>query len=252
MATLTKKLSPEQFRERLFAIMDRKHHWAWPQFSGNTITKDQLKIFYRQEYAVYVRDFAVLLARVHGKNPPRPIRKILAKNLYEEDAGGLSLGQPHPDLFLIMMVGLGFNRAEFRDIELLSNSRAYREWLDAITSDADWIVGAAVLTIFVEGSANDRQEILKPCPRKTPAEIEDIVMKHPLVQYHGVPPEFMDLVRAGQMVDPGHRLAAYNMITSHTVELSQQQTVLDHLEQALKLWLHYRDGIARACGLRES
>lgn len=246
-----KKFSTEQFREQLLSIMDRKDHWAWPHFSGSKVTKNQLRIHFRQEYAVYVRDFPVLLARVHGKNPPREVRGILAANIYEEDTGGLSLGRSHPDLFLAMMMGLGFERTEFRDVELLSSSRVYREWLDTITQERDWIVAAAVLTIFVEGSINDRQEILHPSQKKTPAEIEDLVKKHPLVQYHGLSPTYMDLVRAHHMVEPGHRHTAYHMVLTHAVEPEQQHAVIDHLKEALKHWLHLRDGIARACGLRE-
>ncbi|WP_447973138.1 TenA family transcriptional regulator [Nitrospira sp. Kam-Ns4a] len=247
-----RKLSADQFRDRLLSVMDRKNHWAWPYFSGNKITRDQLKIHFRQEYAVYVRDFPVLLARIYGKNPPRDVRSILAKNIYEEDTGGLSLGRPHPELFLTMMMGLGFPRSEFRDVELLSPSRAYREWLDSVTMERDWITGAAVLTIFVEGSVNDRQEILQGLKPKTPAEIEDLVMKHPLVQYHGLSPEYMDLVRAHYMVEPGHRHAAYQIVVTHAVEAEQQQAVLDALNEALQYWLHFRDGIARCCGLREA
>ena len=37
-----KPFTPEQFRERLLAIMDRKQHWAWPLLMGPGITKDQL------------------------------------------------------------------------------------------------------------------------------------------------------------------------------------------------------------------
>ncbi|MEW6543258.1 MAG: iron-containing redox enzyme family protein [Nitrospirota bacterium] len=249
---MIKKLSSEQLRERLLSIMDRKHHWAWPHFAGNRITKAQLKVHFRQEYAVYVRDFPVLMARVYGKNPPREVRSILATNIYEEDTGGLSLGRPHPDLFLTMMLGLGFERSEFRDVELLASSRVYREWLDLVTCERDWLVGVAVLTIFVEGSINDRQEILHPSVPKTPSEIEELIVKHPLVQYQGLPPKYLDLVRAHHMVEPGHRHAAYNIVLTHALEAEQQQAVLDGLEQALKHWLHFRDGIARACGLKET
>jgi pyrroloquinoline quinone (PQQ) biosynthesis protein C len=247
---MLKKLSTDQLRERLLSIMDRKNHWAWPHFKGNKITKEQLNIHFRQEYAVYVRDFPVLLARIHGKNPPREVRTMLAKNIYEEDTGGLSLGRPHPDLFLTMMLGLGYERSEFRDVELLSNSRVYREWLDMVSLDRDWVVGAAVLTIFVEGSIHDRQEILHPSPPKTPAEIEDLIQKHPLVQHHGLSPKYLDLVRAHHMVEPGHRHVAYDMILTHAVETIQQQAVLDSLNEALTHWLYFRDGIARACGLK--
>ena len=83
-----KRLTRTQFLERLLSIMDRKHHWAWPIIMGPGITKAQLKLHYQQEYLVYVRDFPVLLARVHGQNPPPDVRRMLAENIYEEDTGG--------------------------------------------------------------------------------------------------------------------------------------------------------------------
>ncbi len=246
-----KKLSINQFRERLLDVMDRKHHWAWPHFSGPQVTKAQLKLHFRQEYAVYVRDFPVLLARVHGKNPPQEVRSTLAENIYEEDTGGLSLGRPHPELFLTMMRGLGYDEKEFQRVKLLPTSQAYRHWLERVTLEQDWLVGMAVLTIFVEGNIQDRQEILCHSLPKTPAEIEDYIRKHPLVQYQGLSPEYLDLARTHQMVEAGHRQAAYDMVLQYAVTQSQQQAVLDHLHEALKLWLSYRDGIARACKLKK-
>ncbi|MEK6525482.1 MAG: iron-containing redox enzyme family protein [Nitrospirota bacterium] len=247
-----RKLSTDQFRERLLDIMDRKHHWAWPHFSGNTISKDQLKIHFRQEYAAYVRDFPVLLARIHGKNPPPEVRSVLAANIYEEETGGLSLGRSHPDLFLTMMRGLGYDLTDFHNVELFPASRSYRRWLDTVSLKRDWVVGAAVLTIFVEGSLNDRQEILNPSPPKTPAEIEDAVKKHPLFLYHGLSLQYMDLTRAHLMVESGHRHDAYDMVLKHAIEPQQQHAVIDCLREALKHWLRFRDGIARACGLRKT
>lgn len=245
-----RRLPRNAFRERLLGIMDRKHHWAWPHFSSSLVTKRQLQIHFQQEYAVYVRDFPVLLARVHGKNPPRPVRTILAENIYEEDTGGLSFGQAHPELFLQMMEGLGFRRTAFEDIILLPASRRYRQWLDGVTGQPDWLPGAAVLTIFVEGSMYDRQEILHPSPPKTVAEIEDIVVKHPLVQHHGLDPARMNLIRAHQKVEAGHRQAAYEIVMNHAIEPRQQQAVIGHLEEALGYWLDYRNGVARACRLK--
>src|SRR6266498_2325064 len=198
-----KPLSSDQFREKLMAIMDRKDHWAWPQFTGPQVTKAQLEMHYRQEYAVYVRDFPVFLSRIHGKNPPRPVRSELAKNVYEEDTGGLTLGQSHSDLFLTMMLGLGFERAHFRDVNLLAESRAYREWLDSITSTGDWLTALAIVTILVAGSAHDRQELLHPSPAKDAAQIEDVVQKHPLVLNHGIDPKYLDLIRVQSMVEAG-------------------------------------------------
>lgn len=245
------KPSAEQFRERIFEIVSRKQHWSAPYFDGSTATKAQLHIHFRQEYAVYIRDFSVLLARIVGKNPPWRIRRHLATTMYEEETGGLSLGKPHQELFLQMMIGLGYNRAEFRDVELLSSSYAYREWLDGICDQEEWIVGAAVLTIFVEGSANDREEVFMQKEPKSEAEIEDIVRKHPLVVYHGLLPEHLDLIRAHEMTEPCNRAIVYDLIVQEAVESGTQALVLEKLEQGLQVWLQYRGGIARACGLRQ-
>jgi pyrroloquinoline-quinone synthase len=237
------------FLERLLAVMERKHHWAWSHFSGPSVTTEQLKIHFRQEYAVYVRDFPVFLARLHGMNPPQRVRAVLAENIYEEDTGGLSVGRAHPALFLEMMEGLGYPRAAFEEVPLLAASKTYREWLERVTLHRDWLIGVAVLTIFVEGSVNDRREILDPSPRKTAGDIERFVDAHPLVRHHGLPPKAMDLIRAHQMVEAGHRHAAYEMVLSHAVTADQQAGVLGALDESLEHWLRYRDGIAEACGL---
>lgn len=245
-----RKLSPEHFRERLFDVLRRKHHWATDHFTGNKITKDHLNIHYHQEYVVYIRDFAILLARIVGKNPPWEARRRLATMIYEEETGGLTLGQPHQELFLQMMIGLGFDRAGFRDVELLSSSRAYREWLDTISQEEDWLVGATVLTIFVGGTDHDQEDVLYPRRSKTPAEIEDAIMKHPLVQYHGLSPACMDYIRVHEMAEPGCRRAVYDMVTHHATESDRQERVLARVDEALRVWSRYQDGIARACGLR--
>ena len=117
-------LGPAQFRERLLSIMDRKNHWAWPAFSGPDISAAQLKVHFQQEFATYVCDFPVLLARIHAGNPPPDVRRMLAENIYEEDTGGLSFGKSHSELFLLMMRGLGFSEPDFKNIRFLPAARA--------------------------------------------------------------------------------------------------------------------------------
>ena len=238
-----------QFRNQLLNRMSHKDHWAWPQFVGPSIFKSQLKIHYQQEYAVYVRDFPVYLARIHGKNPPLPVRKMLAENIFEEDTGKLSLGAAHPQLFITMMQGLGFRRKDFDQIPLLPATHRYRQWLDRMSDHKDWVVGAAVMTIFVEGSLHDRAEMSRPARPKTERQISVKIKDHPLVKFHGVKPEAMDLIRAHQMVEGGHRHDAYAMVVNHTKTRAQQDHILATLQRTLDLWLRYRDGVARACGV---
>jgi pyrroloquinoline-quinone synthase len=237
------------FLGQLLSVMDCKHHWAWPHFAGPAVTKKQLKTHFCQEYQVYVRDFPVFLARIHGQSPPQRVRTMLAENIYEEDTGRLSVGRPHPTLFMEMMNGLGFSPELLEQATLLPASRAYREWLDSITGQADWLVSIAVLTIFVEGSIHDRRELLHSASPKTPQEIEDLISAHPLVRHHGLSPDVMDLVRAHQMVEAGHRHDAYETVVGYAEKADQQSRVLDALRLSLDRWLRYRDGVADACGI---
>jgi pyrroloquinoline-quinone synthase len=153
----------------LLSIMDRKDHASYWRLMGPGATRRQLLTHYRQEWAVYVRDFPIFLARVHARCPVPEIRQELAENLYEEETGKISGGGPHAELFLQMMEGLRFDRRHFEQVRLLPESRAYRTYLDHATLRSPWVVGLAVATIFVEGSRNDRSEIsAEPLPEPAP------------------------------------------------------------------------------------
>src|ERR1041385_9173269 len=175
---MMRPMTKSRFQEELLRIMDRKHHWAWPSFADGTVTVDQLSCHFQQEYGVYVRDFPVFLAHIHGRNPPASVRRMLAENIYEEDTGGLSLGKSHPELFLQMMAGLGFQAETFENVRLLPGARRYRAWLERASNHRNWVVGAAVMTVFVEGSIKDRNELSEPSKPKTAEEIESIVQQH--------------------------------------------------------------------------
>lgn len=247
---MTTRTTTARFLDALLCIMDGKHHWAWDYFADGRLTRDQLLIHFQQEYAVYVRDFPVYLARIHGKNPPAPVRRMLAENIYEEDTGGLSVGTSHPELFLRMMAGLGFSPRDFERVRLLPASRRYRAWLDRMSNHRRWMVGAAVLTIFVEGSVKDRHEIREPSKPKSAEEIEAIIQAHPLVRCHGLSPERMELIRAHQLVEAGHRHDAYDMVVNYTPP-AVRPAVVAALRTSLSLWLRYRDAVVRACGIRK-
>ena len=239
-------------RERLLGIMDEKDHWAWPFLTRPGLSRAQLWVHFRHEYQVYVRDFPVLLARVLGQGPPADVRGALAENIYEEQTGGLSVGRAHPELFLEMMEGLGF---EPRELEtsvpaLETEAVTYRRFLDQVTVASPWFVGAAVMTIFVEGSRHERAELDGV---RTSVAPEEAIAAHPLVRYYGCPPERMTLVRAHREVEGGHRRDAWRMVLAHTAEDPVQgERVESAVYRALTLWTAYRDGVARAMGLTKS
>jgi pyrroloquinoline-quinone synthase len=233
--------------ESLLSVMDRKDHWAWTHFSEGRADRRQLLLHYQQEYEVYVRDFPILLSRVHARCPHAEVRRDLAENLYEEETGGLSRSQPHPELFVTMMEGLGFARADFEGIAMIPEAAAYRAFVDRVTMRRPWIEGAAVVTLFIEGSREERRHIAADGP---PAgDIERELAGHFLVRHYGVDPRYLDLKRAHHAVETGHRAMAWRMVLGHVPPGAEGDSLRRLLQRTLAHWKRYRDGVARACGI---
>jgi pyrroloquinoline quinone (PQQ) biosynthesis protein C len=238
--------------ERLLGLMDRKNHWAWPHFTRPGLSRAQLLVHFRHEFHTYVRDFPVLLARVLGQGPADDVRKALASNIDEEQTGKYSFGTSHPDLFLEMMAGLGIDPSAVtaREPPLEPEAVAYRRLLDDLSATPPWIVGAAVLTIFVEGSIHEREE---RSGRRVVPPIETAIADHPMVRHYGCPPESMRLARAHRVVEGGHREDAWEMLLRHAPTDDRGRTAIANaVESALESWLRYRDAVVRAMSLTRS
>jgi pyrroloquinoline-quinone synthase len=236
-------MSGDVLRERLLAIMDGKNHARWPAFGRPGLSRAQLTIHFGQEFVTYVRDFPVLLARVLAQAPPDEVRRALAENLYEEQTGGLSFGSSHPALFLAMIDGLGIDRAHVERARPLPESARYRAFLDEASASPPWVVGAAVVTIFVEGSVHERAELAGT--RALP-EVEEAIREHPMVKHYGCPPAAMGLVRAHRAVERGHRADAWRMVQDHAD--GHEDAIVAAVSRARALWLAYRDAVCdEAC-----
>lgn len=235
-----------RFRETVLRVMDRKHHWAWSHLSGPDATRAQLLVHYQQEYLTYVRDFPAFLGRLHGRCDDALSRRLLAENIYEEETGGISRTGPHPELFLHMMKGLGFSRRLFDSITPLPEAIRYRAWLDRATSREPWAVGAAVITIFVEGSVHERAALSEERAGAAPRPFNP--RGDPLARHQGLSSSYLTLKKAHAMVENGHRLAAWKMVERHAGEETKDR-VVRAMEKSLGLWLRFRDGVARAAGL---
>jgi pyrroloquinoline-quinone synthase len=234
----------EKFRDELLAIMGRKDHWAWPAFTSGKVSKDRLHIHFEQEYATYVRDFPVMVGWAYVQCPVAEVRRRLAENLYEEETGGLVAGRPHPELFLEYPRGLNMNLSRFANVQLLPAAKRYRDFLNDATQKRGWEVAAAVVTIFVEGTKDERGAIEPTAHKSEPLRLEE----HPLVKYYAMPVEHLALTKAHRQVEGQHRAAAWKAILDH-VPYSVRPTVVTAMYEALHLWLRYRDQVATSCGL---
>jgi Iron-containing redox enzyme len=233
-----------EFRESLLGIMERKVHWAWPGFTAGLVPKSHLHIHLEQEYATYVRDFPVLVARAYINCPVAEVRRELAENIYEEETGGLHAGRPHPELFLEYPRGLGMDLSRFAQVTLLPRALEYRKFIDHSTLGAGWEVATAVTTLFIEGTSWERGELDPAAPKRPEPPLE----QHPLVQHYGLPLESLQLARAHRAAEGSHRGAAWRMLLEF-VSSATRPRVVSSLETALSRWLAYRDDVADACGL---
>ncbi len=236
-------------RERLLCVMDQKNHWAYPELTRPGLSRGQLAAHFSHEYAVYVRDFPTLLARALGIVPDVPdVRRSLAENIYEEQTGGLSRSGPHPELFMVMMEGLGFAREEIDlpDARLHPAALSYRDWLRESACEKPWQAAVALLTIWVEGSVNERAELEGRFVRPRG---EDAVVKHPLVVHYGCPPSAMRLTRAHGDGEGSHRGAAWRMVLGHVDDEATARACVETCQQGLARWHRYRDGVAERMGL---
>jgi len=235
-------------QERLLAVMDMKHHGAFVHLTRPGLSREQLLVHFCHEFHSYVRDFPILLARVLGQGPPDDVRIALSENIYEEQTGKLSFGSPHPELFLVMMEGLGYSRDQIISAApaLEPEALLYRAFLDRVSAEPPWVIGAAVLTIFVEGSIHERAEMAGT--RELLSE-DELIARHPLVKHYGCPRENMALVRAHRAVEGDHRQDAWASVLDHVHDAALADRVVSAVTEARLLWLRYRDGVARAMGV---
>jgi pyrroloquinoline-quinone synthase len=233
------------FREQLLVVMERKDHWAWPAFTSGKVPKERLHLHFEQEYATYVRDFPVMVGWAYVRCPIAEIRRGLAENLYEEETGGLAAGSPHPQLFLEYPRGLGMDLKRFESVQLLPVAKRYRGFLDEATQHYGWEIAAAVVTIFIEGTKDERAAI---DPIKNAAPLPPL-KEHPLVKHYGLSLEHLALTRAHRKVEGNHRSAAWAAILDH-VTPTRRGAVVRAMNEALEHWLAYRDEVAEVCGIR--
>jgi pyrroloquinoline quinone (PQQ) biosynthesis protein C len=233
-----------QFKEALLQIMERKVHWAWPGFTSGLVPKDKLHVHLEQEYATYIRDFPVLIGWAYVNCPVAEVRRDLAENLYEEETGGIAAGKPHPELFLEYPRGLGMDLRRFEHVALLPAAECFRHVLDDATQRRGWEAGAAVTTLFLEGTSYERGEIDERAPKRPTPPLEE----HPLVKHYGLPIAHLALTKAHRSVEGHHRAAAWRVILDHVSE-SARRGVLAAMNEALVAWLAYREEVATACGL---
>ena len=247
------------FLEQILHIMERKTHPSL-QYINWHASNEQFRMHSEQEFGTYVSPFPYYIEALLTHDLAPTIRQELEENLAEEKFGKISGFGPHRDLYLHTQHKMGFPLDGFLKAErgetLFYQSRLYKQWLEKAVQESP-IVGISVITLFVEGSSNDRKELSWECSAEDRQALYDQVinnthpdlLNHPLVKKRRLKPEDLLLKKAHLIAEPDHRKSAYNMAPLYADSLASQAKVIGALKKTLDLWLSYTDNKAREIGV---
>lgn len=112
--------------------------WSEGKLSPETLAE------YAKQYYAHVKAFPTYVSAVHSRCDDLPVRQMLLENLIEEERGA----DNHPELWLRFAEGLGVNRDEVRNAELLPSTTDTVTRLKALTSNEDFRLGVAALYAY--------------------------------------------------------------------------------------------------------
>ena len=140
------QLTGQQFESRMreavmqYSMLKHPFYRAW---SEGRLSKAILGEYAKQYYA-HVRAFPTYVSGVHSHCEDPSIRQELLENLIEEERGN----ENHPELWLRFAEGLGVERDEVKEAELLPSTRDSVACLKSLTQSEDYREGLAALYAY--------------------------------------------------------------------------------------------------------
>jgi pyrroloquinoline-quinone synthase len=129
--------------EMLNAKIDNKHllkHPFYVAWSRGELTLDNLRV-YAQQYFAQVQAFPVYLSEMHSRSEDLAYRKIIARNLAEEEGGATT----HPELWLDFAAGLG---ADCQSVLNAAPGSKVAALVDTFRSAARMETGLAAVALY--------------------------------------------------------------------------------------------------------
>lgn len=123
-----------------YSMLKHPFYVAWTE---GKLSKEVLAEYAKQYYA-HVRAFPTYVSAVHSQCEEVAIRQELLENLIEEERGD----ENHPELWLRFAEGLGVNRDDVRNAELLQATEDSVARLKSLTRSEDYRQGLAALYAY--------------------------------------------------------------------------------------------------------
>jgi pyrroloquinoline-quinone synthase len=123
-----------------YPMLKHPFYQAWNE---GQLSKPVLAEYAKQYYA-HVRAFPTYVSAVHSRCEDLETRQMLLENLIEEERGD----ENHPELWLRFAEGLGVERQDVKDAELLASTEASVASLKSLTQSDDYREGLAALFAY--------------------------------------------------------------------------------------------------------
>lgn len=201
-------------------VLKHPFYRAW---SAGALSREQLAR-YAIQYSAQTKAFPRWVSAVHSRCPDIDARKVLLKNLVDEEIAGVD----HPELWARFADALGITREELERAPQLPETRAAVDTFYELTSKS-WTEGLCALFAYES-----------QVPEVSATKMDG------LKRFYGIQDErALSFFQAHLHYDVEHSRAVADLIDTH----ADPETALPATERAAKALWHFLDGAARVCGL---
>jgi pyrroloquinoline-quinone synthase len=196
-----------------YAMLSHPFYQLW---SEGKLSQETLAEYAKQYYA-HVKAFPTYVSSVHSHCDDLEVRQMLLENLIEEERGEGN----HPELWLRFAEGLGVNRDEVRNAELLPSTTDTVARLKALTANEDYRLGVAALYAY-------ESQIPEVAATK----------RSGLKDFYGVDDDrAVSFFTAHEVADQVHRQIEMKILTDGCdTDEAREQTIVAAREAARSLW----------------
>lgn len=228
MTNVLDRSAETQFEINLHnAVMEHSmlKHPFYVAWTEGKLTKEILGEYAKQYYA-HVRAFPTYVSAVHSHCDDVVIRQELLENLIEEERGN----ENHPELWLRFAEGLGVNRDDVKNAELLPSTVASVGRLKELTQSNNYRDGLAALYAYetqIPEVASTKREGLR--------------------SFYGIDEErAVAFFRVHEGIDVMHQQVEKKILNDKCETEAERERAISMAKESAKALLGFLDGVCEA------
>lgn len=198
-------------------------------------TREQMQIWLKHFYHFAI-SFPRWLANVAGICPHQEVRKILIRNMWDEEVKDARAGECHVDLLIRMGKALGLTREEIVTTPPLPTTIVALNTWENLTRNRSWLEGLAALQILERMNDPDTAERLGYPAQLNPRVWEGLHLSH----------EDSAFLWVHREADKAHAGGEAAYLFKYAVTRQDQENILQVSRESAVAMRIYQDGIYQA------